>query len=282
MDLPKSFNKQIAIELGNLVIQAYKQFESFEDEKDWVLSEPYKLLCDFRYEVKIDSMIGTKISNYDSSIRKLLKLKEKVSILVPIGFIAKRAKAIFIVFRGTKTPKEWVDNLNVKFAEYLIPSFGNIHEGFLQVYKSIQKTIYQHQDDIKPKDALYITGHSLGAALATLAVPDIEINLERKIDAIYTFGSPRVGDKAFVQSYNTKFSKKTNRIVNTSDVVTSIPLPVPIFGSFGGYFSHVDNPIDFTVQENDISKNHGMDTYLAEIEKAKQYQGFFKILFGKR
>lgn len=279
MNLPKKFDKKIAIELGNLVIQAYNQFESFENEKDWVLPEPYKLLCDFRYEVKTESMISAKINNYDTSIRKLLKLKEKISILVPIGFIAKRETKVFIVFRGTKTPKEWVDNLNISFKEYLIPSFGNIHEGFLQVYKSIQNTIYQHKDDINSKDSLYIAGHSLGAALATLAVPDIEINLQKRIRAIYTFGSPRVGDNVFVKSYNAKYSEKTHRIVNTSDVVTSIPLPVPIFGSFGGYFSHVDNPIDFTVQENDIMKNHEMKTYLIEIEKAKNNQGLFKRLF---
>jgi triacylglycerol lipase len=279
MNLPRGFNKQLAMELGNLVVHAYNQFESFEDEKEWVLPEPYELLHDFKYEMKSDSLIGSKINSYDTSIRKFLKLKEKASVLVPIGFIAKREKTVFVIFRGTKTPKEWVDNLNISFKEYVIPSFGNIHEGFLQVYKTIQNTLYQCINDINPKDALYISGHSLGAALATLAAPDIEINVKKRISALYTFGSPRVGDDSFVKSFNEKYSMKSYRIVNTSDVVTSIPLPVPILGSLGGYFSHVDTPIDFTVQENDIVKNHEMKTYLAEIENAKTEHRLFHYLF---
>jgi len=58
--------------------------------------------------------------------------------------------------------------------------------------------------------AIIITGHSLGAAIATLAAPDIhrfleENQLPHRIIAIHTFGSPRVGNKAFVEYYNALF-----------------------------------------------------------------------------
>jgi triacylglycerol lipase len=278
MYFPKGFNKKLAIELGELVIQAYEQFDKFENGEEWRLSKPYELIDVFQYAVKSDTILGIKIPNY-AKIRSFFKQTDKEIVLVPMGFIAKKEHTVFIVFRGTKTPKEWISNLTINMVEYFIPSYGNVHEGFLEVYNSIKETIEKNKDSMTAKSKVFVAGHSLGAALATLSLPDIEINHGKKLNALYTFGSPRVGDDSFVKKFDSIFKNRCYRVVNTSDVVTSIPLPIPIIGSLGGYFSHVDIPVDFTIQSNDISKNHEMDTYIEEIQKVKVNKNILQLLF---
>jgi triacylglycerol lipase len=105
--------------------------------------------------------------------------------------------------------------------------------------------------------------------LATLTLPDISNELDLDTIAFYSFGCPRVGDNDFVKAFDRKFSQQSFRIVNTSDVICSFPLPVPLAGFIGGYFSHVATPVDFTVQENDFDKNHRIELYLEALKEAK-------------
>jgi len=277
MYFPKAFNKELAIELGKLINCAYDQFVSYEISGEWELIKPYELIDTFQYEVKSDTMMGMKIPSYEK-IKKFLHVKEKDALFIPLGFIAQNKNRVYIIFRGTKTPKEWISNLTINLEEYFIPSYGTVHEGFLEVYNSIKGIINKNINKIQNNNQLYITGHSLGAALATLALPDIEINYKKRINALYTFGSPRVGNNEFVEQFNTRFKNRSFRVVNTSDVVTSIPLPIPIVGSLGGYFSHVDIPIDFTFQANDIVKNHDMSTYIDEIQKAEVKKHLLQLI----
>lgn len=280
MYFPKGFDQELAIELGGLIAEAYEQFAAFEEERAWSLSGRYSLITELKYEYKPDTRLAKIASGFDN-VRKFLRIGVKETLSIPIGFVAKRGNKVFIVFRGTKTPKEWLNNFSINFKEYFIPSFGNIHEGFLHVYESIREKIREARGSMDAGTKLYVTGHSLGAALATLSLPDIELNCKKKIRAVYTFGSPRVGDSVFAGAFNEAFKNRSYRIVNTSDIVTSIPLPVPLIGSLGGYFSHVDTPVDFTFQADDIEKNHDMKTYIAELEKAGARKSILKAIFNR-
>jgi hypothetical protein len=81
-----------------------------------------------------------------------------------------------------------------------------------------------------------------------------------------------------VKAFNDAFASRSFRISNTSDIVTSVPLPAPIAGIVGGYFSHVDTPIDMTIQKNDLEKNHSMRTYLAALNETRGRKGLLKFL----
>eukprot|EP00760_Papus_ankaliazontas_P023216 PhM_4_TR1988/c0_g2_i1/m.68940 len=109
------------------------------------------------------------------------------------------------------------------------------HTGFLMAYRaikdellpSVQEAIAEH-----PGKEVIVTGHSLGGALATFAAYDIKRFL-RVEPTVYTFGAPRVGNDTFAQMYDAMVPN-TFRVVNESDIVTSIP-----FSAFGLLFRHV-------------------------------------------
>jgi hypothetical protein len=98
---------------------------------------------------------------------------------------------------------------------------GRVHKGFRQAYESVEADIEKSVAKLEGIP-LYITGHSLGAALATLATQRLEQNhaIRDLIAACYTFGSPRVGNTEF----DREFKSVVYRVVNTTDIVTVIPL----------------------------------------------------------
>ncbi|AUX40457.1 uncharacterized protein SOCE26_018580 [Sorangium cellulosum] len=77
-------------------------------------------------------------------------------------------------------------------------------------------------------EALYITGHSLGGALAVLAAALIYSDEELKelrplLRGIYTFGQPMVGDRAFAKTFERQFGSKLFRHIYNRDVVPHMP-----------------------------------------------------------
>ncbi|KAH1190111.1 Lipase [Glycine max] len=85
---------------------------------------------------------------------------------------------------------------------------------------------------------VYVTGHSLGGALATLLALELSSNQLAKRGAIsitmYNFGSPRVGNKRFAEVYNERV-KDSWRVVNHRDIIPTVPRLM-------GY-CHVERPV---------------------------------------
>jgi hypothetical protein len=125
-----------------------------------------------------------------------------------------------LAFRGTEVTKK-TDILTDAKAGMVSAIEGRAHQGFIHAYQSVEKDI---EKSIEKLDGipLYITGHSLGAALATLATQRLEQNhvFRDQIAACYTFGSPRVGNTEF----DRELKSVVYRVVNTTDIVTVVPL----------------------------------------------------------
>jgi triacylglycerol lipase len=142
------------------------------------------------------------------------------------AYIASMADALVLAFRGTQVDNFWSSVLDFAVDAQLLPipdSHGHlVHAGFLgaldEVWDPILALIMAEQAR-RPRP-LWITGHSLGAALATLAATRCSDNGGLRLQGVYTFGSPRVGDARF----GANIPVPVFRFRNDSDVVPHLPL----------------------------------------------------------
>ncbi len=279
MYFPRGFDRDRAIELGELVQQAYRQLEAFQNDEVWSIADGYSLVNELVYSRP--RTLRRARSIFDREIEELPRSAARAGQELPVGFIASRGPELFLVFRGTVTVEEWVRNLRFTLAPYLLSGMGKVHEGFLETYGFVRQRVQEALSAQERGKRLFIAGHSLGGALATLAAPDVSQATPFPSPVVYTYGSPRVGDRAFAEAWNQAHAARAFRIVNTSDIVPSIPLPVPFAGVLGGFFTHVETPVDFTIQEENLEKNHLMPTYLAALDAARGRTGLLGALFGQ-
>lgn len=164
------------------------------------------------------------------------------------GFVAANDTHTLIVFRGSTSIPDWLTNFqSVIDPGPLDGKNSKVHKGFQDALFPTLLTIGWHLSNIKSstaKDNVWVTGHSLGGALAVLLTAmmvDVDITSNMIIPkGLYTFGAPRVGNQAFQVAFDQKFSHTSFRIVNEGDVVPHLP---PEFLSPG--FSHTRKPILF-------------------------------------
>jgi len=115
-------------------------------------------------------------------------------------FVSHNDDFAIVCFRGTEAsePQDILTDLKVRPTGN---SKGNeVHTGFKEaldhVWNDIKGKLDKITDAGKNGIKVWFTGHSLGAALATLAADRYPT-----AQGVYTFGSPRVGDSRFVQGY---------------------------------------------------------------------------------
>ena len=129
-----------------------------------------------------------------------------------------------LVFRGTLDIRDWLANLHI--LPWRWPGGGFVHGGFAEALDAVWDEIAAALEQVRVP--LFYTGHSLGAALATLAAARMPPH------AVYTFGSPRVGDAGFARHLA---DVPVYRLVNHCDLVPTVPPPGPL------KFRHVVNCI---------------------------------------
>ena len=224
---------------------------------------------------------------YPVDLKVLQKIYDNISDpMNGVIFSSHNDTVLWIAFRGSQTTDDWkVDfNLNqqsfLKYSnksrntqEHFLSSIKirgvtpHIHKGFVTLYQNIRKQIF---DIIKEYDSnkikIVVTGHSLGAALSTLAGIDL-IKNGYKNSIVYNFASPRVGDNYFAELVDD--SIKLYRIVNSSDLIPTLPLSVePNFEipTKPLMYSHCGKALYFSDNWFSLINNHLMPIYMKGIE----------------
>ena len=138
------------------------------------------------------------------------------------AYLLKGATGHVLSFRGTEVTEKSDILADLTAGKNLEACGGKVHVGFKgeinKVWPAIEKAI-------AGIDALYVTGHSLGAAMATIA----SSRMQSKVTALVTFGSPRTGNREFVNS----LSVTHYRVQNNCDDVTKVPFKLMGFAHHG-------------------------------------------------
>jgi triacylglycerol lipase len=144
------------------------------------------------------------------------------------AYIAESDPIIVLAFRGTKSAENWGTNLH---AQLIHPAHTDgalrLHSGFYEAFEKLsdgKKGIIKKLDELRSSPGnrapIYITGHSLGGALAQIATAVLGSD---DIAACYTFGSPRVGNYVF----DAWVKPPSYRLINYADIVPQVPFPLP-------------------------------------------------------
>lgn len=212
----EGFDTDLAVELAELSLVAYEQrIQCINGGKQAItVPSPYTL----------EEVIFESVSSlFDSTC-----LDDEG--VIPIAFIATMDDNIYVSFRGTANIMDDVDDIDAIQAPYnFVSGAGNVSSGFLSVYTDIRDEILNKVNELAMTGNftdLFITGHSLGAALAFLAFPDFSENAG-PLDSVtmYNFAGPAAGDSQFVTAYENQESlnRISFRVVNTNDLVPKLP-----------------------------------------------------------
>ncbi len=213
--------------LSELAYIKFNPLFQSENHKKWFLDAIKKLVGDDKKSslIKLIDMVGYDSDKEKSQLTKELNLL-KFQLVATFDCSGTQAilvsqdqdKFIVLAFRGTEAMSITDIKTDAKAKTTWCETGGKIHKGFSEAFEKvamdIQNKINEPQFGGKP---LFITGHSLGGALATVAAK--KLSHEGGIAACYTFGSPRIGDDEWIASMKTP----VYRVVNAADCVTMMP-----------------------------------------------------------
>jgi hypothetical protein len=156
------------------------------------------------------------------------------------AYVATNDEHIVVAFRGTESPtsidglKDWLlsDALNLLIlpegdlgTDYVAAGVGaRFHQGFMKALADIWDPLYEAVAAERKKSdrPVWLTGHSLGGALAVLAA----WRFKRKfvpVHQIYTFGGPMVGNDVAAKAIDRELAGKIFRYVNLPDPIPMLP-----------------------------------------------------------
>ncbi|REL26499.1 lipase family protein [Thalassotalea euphylliae] len=233
----KAFSYRTALLMAVMSEVAYvvweKRFPNLDDETTNKVRENIidklenarnkQLLTDY-----LDELLQEKSAQKSELISCLaefdLKVDEQVSWLNEPqedtqGFIAFNDEFAILAFRGTEKDSFSDIRTDASAALCQSPAGGLVHEGFQNAFTKVwhQQLKQALEHPLLAGKPLYVTGHSLGGALATVAARQIPATT--KIAACYTFGSPRVGNDDWIN----RIKSPIYRIVNAADAVPMLP-----------------------------------------------------------
>jgi hypothetical protein len=180
---------------------------------------------DFLTRASSTAKVEDILKSWGLRLAKLISVP--VSSAVPLvsrdAIVAIGHDAIIVAFAGTDPARlqDWVTNFNQK------PAATGISTGYgaasSAVVPDFQNFLAQQIDPPLNRLKIFITGHSLGGALAVGLADEFSRQNICNVEAVYTFGMPRTGNSTFAASYDRRLGQRTYRFVHGDDVVPMVP-----------------------------------------------------------
>ena len=201
------------------------------------------------------------------------------------AFVAGNDQFIIVAFRGTEPDNinDWKTDLKFFKHSVTLPNSNRtvkVHWGFWHALDLAWEEVMEHIRTFRNQEQpIWLTGHSLGGALATLAA--FRLNQEGlPFQGLYTYGQPRVGGWNFSQIFNRAHRKKVFRFVNNNDFATFVPPFLFGYAHIGQLYyltanekiAHGGLPFLKAVWDRIIGfypkeSDHQLDTYIEIIQK---------------
>jgi hypothetical protein len=191
------------------------------------------LACQFAY---------SPAESGEAAFRDELGMSAKlISVDNTQAYVAANDAHVVLAFRGSQEPtnidglKDWLmtNALNLLIvptgplgADFAAAGVGaRWHQGFVTAIEEVWDPVFAATTEhLKAKDRpLWVTGHSLGGALALLAAW-LFLRRTVAVHQVYTFGAPMVGNKDVADALNREFAGKVFRYVNSPDPVPHLPM----------------------------------------------------------
>lgn len=140
---------------------------------------------------------------------------------------------LMVACRGSSERVDWIENGQAWRVGWrdVIPGGAGVHRGFLKQVKRMRKRLAAKVrialDGRTDSYPIYACGHSLGGAIAPLVVLCLAADLHMRLEALYTFESPRPGNEEFSRWWDDHSGSVTHRVVTirrgVADIVTRVP-----------------------------------------------------------
>ncbi|MEM9004825.1 MAG: lipase family protein [Cyanobacteria bacterium P01_F01_bin.86] len=165
------------------------------------------------------------------------------------AFMFRKGRHIVLVFRGSQQFADWKTNFKFRLKKFTTSTSpkgdtlpqAKVHRGFQEAWESVERRVIIQLEKWWTSDSYFwVTGHSLGGALAALAAVSLDYQ-GFKVNGLYTFGQPRVGDWKFTRQVNSRMGDRMFRYVNNNDVVPMVPPqfnilnPTRLYGHMGQF-----------------------------------------------
>ncbi len=202
-----------------------------EKAPDWQIVELLALMCQNAYLPPKESEQTPKNPQASQNAEQAfheMGLKEVQPAIAEsmVAYLVCGEEITVVVFRGTDDLADWLVNLDCRTAD---TPHGTIHKGFYEAYhttptpaQSLRSQILARLKERPPKH-LWITGHSLGGALALVCAYDLIENETFQISGVLTFGQPMVAQPQLSNYLNQRLASRYTYFGNGKDIVPRVP-----------------------------------------------------------
>lgn len=254
----------LALVLGAAVAYAFGTYAKAHGDsaEPHYETDPLPSGFDHRATIRVDDGITTDLLGEAFS----RAFGDALRFTKPIGEILVRDGVWIVAFRGTRGLVEEINNANVGLVRFR--RAGRVHRGFSRLYERClacpvsgpKRPLAEYVRKEAANRPVAVTGHSLGAALATLCAADLALRHRFADLRVVTFASPRVGSAEFARAFD-KRVPRCWRIVNEPDAVPALP-----FAGMG--YHHAGRPVRVDSSGHSrftMAAFHDLRTYLHEL-----------------
>ena len=229
-------SRLVELPVGQYDRNAFAKFNETAADFDLDVARAMMWMSQLAYETHVPDTIRQVTPLWGlSDVRQLIQPVSTTPELTDTrGVIARKGRATIVAFAGTD-PLHFLNWLNdFTLGKPASPVHAGFRKAAAAVWADVKATMIAVLADNSP---IFITGHSLGAAIAVNIADFARVELQLKNAQIYLYGCPRTGKADFVTPYNDTFGQTTYRLVNGTDIVPTVPPPQLDFLHVGRYLA---------------------------------------------